>query len=462
MWYDSVIETIGQTPLVKLHHFLKEGNGTLLAKIECFNPGHSVKDRIALKMIEEAEKSGKLQPGGTIIEGTSGNTGMGLALIAAVKGYKCVFTTTDKQSMEKVNLLRAMGCEVQICPTNVSPDDPRSYYSVAKRLNEEIPNSFYPDQYNNLDNRLAHYETTGPEIWEQTDGRITHFVAGMGTAGTITGAAQYLKEQNPDIQVIGIDSVGSVFKSYFKTGVFDPRHISPYLTEGIGEDIIPDNLDVGYIDEIIQCPDREAFLTTRKLARKEGIFVGGSSGAAVWGALNYIQNHPLNKESIMVILLPDSGTRYVSKIFNDEWMKTNGFIEEDAFRVLEKAAAMLNEQRRPLIIADVDNSVEEAIRLMNEHQISQLPVGNKGKIVGSLTEGKILNLLTQSIHHKKKKTGQIMEKPFPIVEKDLKVDQISLMLSKGVSAVLVRLEKDHYSIVTRNDLINALSEVSSE
>ncbi len=285
MWYHSIIETVGNTPLIRLNSFNRGEAGILLGKAEFFNPGQSVKDRIALKMIEDAEKNGKLKPGGTIIEGTSGNTGMGLALVAAVKGYHCVFTTTDKQSMEKVNMLRALGCEVKICPTNVEPDDPRSYYSVAKKLSKEIPNSWYPNQYDNLSNWQSHYETTGPEIWEQTEGKITHFVAGVGTGGTISGTAQFLKEQNSDIKVIGIDSVGSIYKSYFETGVFDKRHIAPYLTEGIGEDIIPANVDFSLIDDIIQCPDREAFETTRKLARKEGLFVGGSCGSAVWGAL---------------------------------------------------------------------------------------------------------------------------------------------------------------------------------
>ena len=457
MWHSSIIETVGNTPLVKLNTFHKRQPGTVLAKVEYFNPGHSVKDRIALKMIEDAEQSGKLKPGGTIIEGTSGNTGMGLALVAAVKGYKCIFTTTDKQSMEKVNLLRALGCEVQICPTNVEPDDPRSYYSVAKRLSEETPNSFYPDQYNNLSNREAHYESTGPELWNQTDGRITHFVAGIGTGGTITGAARYLKEKNPDVRIIGIDSVGSIFKSYFETGKFDKRHIAPYLTEGIGEDIIPENMDFSLIDEIIQCPDREAFITTRKLARREGLFVGGSCGSAVWGAMQYIKKNPMKPDDVMVILLPDSGTRYVSKFYNDEWMRTNGFLEEEHRPDMQEVIGDRRDGGRELITVDREESLGKAIELMNRHNISQLPVTNGSEMVGSLTETKILGLLTRSSDARNNKVGSVMDEPFPVVAADLKIDQITRMLSDGLAAVMVKLDDGRHTIVTRSDLIYALS-----
>ncbi len=457
MWHSSIIDTVGNTPLVKLNTFHKGQPGTVLTKVEYFNPGHSVKDRIALKMIDDAEQSGKLKPGGTIIEGTSGNTGMGLALVAAVKGYKCVFTTTDKQSMEKVNLLRALGCEVQICPTNVEPEDPRSYYSVARRLSQEIPNSFYPDQYNNLSNKEAHYETTGPELWEQTDGRITHFVAGIGTGGTITGAAMYLKEKNPEIKIIGIDSVGSIFKSYYETGEFDKRHIAPYLTEGIGEDIIPENVDFSLIDDIIQCPDREAFVTTRKLARREGLFVGGSCGSAVWGAMQYIKKNPLKPDDVMVVLLPDSGTRYVSKFYNDEWMRTNGFLEDEHRPDMHEVIGNRKDDGRALITVDREESLDKAIELMNRHNISQLPVTNGADIVGSLSETKILGLLTKSADSRNKKVGSVMDEPFPVVAADLKIDQITRMLTGGFAAVMVRPDGGRYTIVTRSDLINALS-----
>ena len=325
---DSILETIGNTPLVRINKMADDIKGMVLAKVEYFNPGQSVKDRIGIKMIEDAEKKGLIKPGGTIIEGTSGNTGLGLALAAAVKGYDCIFTITDKQSKEKIDLLRAMGAEVEVCPTDVEPDDPRSYYSVAKRLSEEIPNSYYPNQYDNPSNTEAHYETTGPEIWEQTEGKVTHYVAGMGTGGTISGAARYLKEQNPDIKVIGVDSKGSVYKKYFETGEFDKEEIHPYLTEGIGEDIIPENMNFDLIDAVVQVGDKDAFVTTRQLAQEEALFVGGSCGAAMYGALKYARENPLGEDDVMVVILPDSGTRYVGKIYNDDWMREKGFLDD--------------------------------------------------------------------------------------------------------------------------------------
>jgi cystathionine beta-synthase len=329
MIHSSIIDAIGNTPIVKLHRVTDGLQGTITAKVEYMNPGQSIKDRIAVKMIDDAEAKGLIKPGGTIIEGTSGNTGMGLALVAAVRGYNCIFTTTDKQSQRKVDLLRALGAEVIVCPTNVEPDDPESYYSVAKRLSEEIPNSYYPNQYDNLSNTAAHYESTGPEIWEQTEGKITHYVAGMGTGGTITGTAKYLKEQNPDIKVIGVDSVGSVYKHYFETGEFSKDVIHPYVTEGIGEDIIPANIDFEYIDDVVQVNDKNSLLMTRRLAKEEGLFIGGSCGAAVFGALEYVKANPLKPDDLMVIILPDSGTRYVEKIYNDDWMRGQGFLEEE-------------------------------------------------------------------------------------------------------------------------------------
>ncbi len=327
MIHDSIIDVIGNTPLVKLNKITEGLDLTIAAKVEFLNPGQSVKDRIAVKMIDDAEEKGLIKPGGTIIEGTSGNTGMGLALVAAVRGYKCIFTTTDKQSKEKVDLLRALGAEVQVCPTNVEPEDPRSYYSVAKRLSEEIPNSYYPNQYDNLSNTQAHYETTGPEIWEQTEGKITHYVSGIGTGGTITGAAKFLKEKNPKIQVIGVDSVGSVYKHYFETGEFSKEEIKPYLTEGIGEDLIPGNVDFDYIDDVVQVNDKNALTMTRTVAKQEGLFIGGSCGAAVYGALEYAKKTRPGKDALMVVILPDSGTRYVSKIYNDDWMRKNNFLD---------------------------------------------------------------------------------------------------------------------------------------
>lgn len=333
MIYSSIIDAIGNTPIVKLNRVTDGLKGTITAKVEYMNPGQSVKDRIAVKMIDDAEAKGLIKPGGTIIEGTSGNTGMGLALVAAVRGYNCIFTTTDKQSQRKVDLLRALGAEVIVCPTNVEPDDPESYYSVAKRLSEEIPNSYYPNQYDNLSNTAAHYDSTGPEIWKQTEGKITHYVAGMGTGGTISGTAKYLKEQNPEIQVIGVDSEGSVYKHYFETGEFSKDVIHPYVTEGIGEDIIPANIDFEYIDDVVQVNDKNSLLMTRRLAKEEGLFIGGSCGAAVFGALEYVRANPLKPDDLMVIILPDSGTRYVEKIYNDDWMHELGFLEGEKAKV---------------------------------------------------------------------------------------------------------------------------------
>ncbi|HAH52012.1 MAG TPA: cystathionine beta-synthase [Balneola sp.] len=327
MYYNSVIEAVGNTPLVKLQKIAKNVPGTVLAKVEYFNPGQSIKDRIAIKMIDDAEAKGLIKPGGTIIEGTSGNTGMGLALVAIQRGYKCIFTTTDKQSQSKVDILKALGAEVIVCPTNVEAEHPDSYYSVSKRLSEETPNSYYPNQYDNLSNTQAHYESTGPEIWEQTEGKITHFVAGMGTGGTISGTAKFLKEKNPDIKIIGIDSVGSVYKKYFETGEFDENEIKPYMTEGIGEDIIPEAINFDYVDEVIQVNDKDSALMTRRLSKEEGLFVGWSCGSAVKGALDFADEYPLNPNDVMVIILPDSGTRYIGKIYNDEWMQKQGFLD---------------------------------------------------------------------------------------------------------------------------------------
>jgi len=327
MYYNSVIEATGNTPLVKLQKVAKDAKATVLVKVEYFNPGQSIKDRIAIKMIDDAEAKGLIKPGGTIIEGTSGNTGMGLALVAIQRGYKCIFTTTDKQSQSKVDILRAMGAEVVVCPTNVEAEHPDSYYSVSKRLSEETPNSYYPNQYDNLSNTQAHYESTGPELWEQTEGKITHFVAGMGTGGTISGTGKFLKEQNPDIKIIGIDSVGSVYKKYFETGEFDLNEVKPYMTEGIGEDIIPEAINFDVIDEVIQVNDKESAVMTRRLSKEEGLFVGWSCGSAVKGALDYLNENPMKPNDVMVIILPDSGTRYIGKIYNDEWMKKQGFLD---------------------------------------------------------------------------------------------------------------------------------------
>ena len=325
MYHNNVLETIGDTPLVKINKIAAEIPALVLVKLETTNPGHSIKDRMALKMLEDAEKAGKIKPGGTIIECTSGNTGMGLALAACVKGYKTIFTTSDKQSKEKFDILRAMGSEVIVCPTNVTPDDPRSYYSVAERLSKEIPNSFWCNQYDNLSNRQAHYESTGPEIWKQTDGKITHFVVGVGTGGTISGTSRYLKEQNPDIKVWGIDTYGSVFKKYHETGIFDENEIYPYVTEGIGEDILPKNVDFDIIDGFTKVTDKDAAVYTQKLAKEEGMFLGNSAGAAVKGLLQ-LKEH-FGPDDVVVVLFHDHGSRYVGKMFNDDWMREMGYLD---------------------------------------------------------------------------------------------------------------------------------------
>ena len=321
----NILETIGNTPLVKLNVLTSELPCLVLAKYETFNPGNSVKDRMAVKMVEDAEKKGLLKPGGTIIEGTSGNTGMGLALVAIVKGYKCIFVINDKQSKEKIDILKAVGAEVVVCPTAVEPDDPRSYYSVAKQLSTEIPNSWYVNQYDNLSNAQAHYESTGPEIWKQTEGKVTHFVVGVGTGGTISGVGKYLKEQNPNIKVWGVDTYGSVFKKYHETGIFDKNEIYPYVTEGIGEDILPKNVDFSIIDGFTKVTDKDAAIYTQLLAKKEGMFLGNSAGAAIKGVLQ-LKEH-FTKDDVVVVLFHDHGSRYVGKMFNDDWMREKGFLD---------------------------------------------------------------------------------------------------------------------------------------
>lgn len=320
---ENILETIGNTPLVKLNKIVEDVDALVLAKMETFNPGHSAKDRMALKMIEDAEADGRLKPGGIIIEGTSGNTGMGLAMAAIIKGYKCIFVIADKQSKEKIDALRAMGAKVVVCPSAVEPNDPRSYYSVSKRLGEETTNSWYVDQYNNLFNTKAHYESTGPEIWEQTDGKITHFVVGVGTGGTVSGISKYLKEKNPDIKVWGIDTYGSVFKKYHEIGIFDEKEIYPYVTEGIGEDILPGNVDFSLIDGFEKVTDKDGVIYTIKLAKEEALFLGNSAGSAIKGLLQL--KHHFTKDDVVVILFHDHGTRYVGKMFNPDWVKKMGY-----------------------------------------------------------------------------------------------------------------------------------------
>jgi len=453
MYYNSIIETIGNTPLIKLNQVAKHIKATVLVKVEYFNPGHSVKDRIAIKMVEDAEAKGLIQPGGTIIESTSGNTGMGIALAAVIKGYRCIFTVSDKQSQSKIDLLRALGAEVIVCPTNVEPEDSRSYYSVARRLAEEIPNSVYLNQYDNLSNTQAHIESTGPEIWEQTEGKITHFAAGMGTCGTICGVSKYLKKHNPNIQSIGIDTYGSIFKKLHETGEVDPNEIYPYLTEGIGEDILPQNCDMSVIDHIIKVSDKDAALMTRKLARIEGLLIGWSCGAAVQGALEYART--LNKGDLMVILLPDHGTRYLGKVYNDEWMRIHNFLDQGAMMTAQEI--LTSKPNTPLITLDIEQTLSEAISIMREQLISQIPVVKDEKIVGSVHESRVLDLILEDPSARDITVEQALSDPLPFVLPTTRIDVVSKLINKENPAVLVKGDNSHVDIITQYDLINILS-----
>ncbi len=448
---NNILETIGNTPMVKLNRIATDIPATILIKMETFNPGHSIKDRMALKMLEDAEKRGDIQPGGTVIECTSGNTGMGLALAAAVKGYKCIFTTTDKQSKEKIDLLKAVGGEVIVCPTNVEPEDPRSYYSVARRLSKEIPNSYWCNQYDNLSNREAHYETTGPEIWKQTGGKITHMVAGVGTGGTISGAGRYLKEQNPAVQVWGIDTYGSVFKKYHETGVFDTNEIYPYITEGIGEDILPENVDFSVIDLFEKVSDKDGAIMARRLAREEGLLLGYSAGSAVAGLLQLKSR--LKAGDVVVVVIHDHGSRYVGKIFNDDWMRERGFLDTE-LRVKDLIA---QKKEKSFISVQTSDTVREAFHLMKMHNISQLPVLQADQIVGSLSENAVLNSLLESpIANSEKKVEAIMGPPFPAVEENLPFSKLSRYFSNTVPAVLAKDPAGQWHILTQFDVIQAI------
>jgi cystathionine beta-synthase len=463
MWHDSVLGTIGDTPLVRINEIAGDLPCTVLGKVEFFNPGGSVKDRIGIRMIEDAEEKGLVEPGGTIIEGTSGNTGAGLAIAAIAKGYRCIFTTTDKQSREKVDVLRGLGAEVLVCPTNVEPDDPRSYYSVAKRLSEEIPNSVYLNQYDNPSNPKVHYDTTGPELWEQTEGQITHYVAGAGTGGTISGAGRYLKEQNQDVTVIGVDPAGSVFHKYFHEGVFDEDEIYPYLTEGVGEDILPDNMDFDVVDDFVQVEDKPAMQMTRRLAQEEGLFIGQSCGMAMAGALRWMEDHrdALSEDDVVVVVLPDSGFRYLSKTYNDEWMRNHGFLERKP-DVTADEVLRLRRDHGDLIAAAPGDEIGGVIERMTEEGISQMPVIDDGEVVGSVTETRILNRLIDAPDARTQPVRTIMGDPFPVVPASLHLDHLSAYLEQNAGAVLV----DHgpesrkgYSVLTKSDLISALARV---
>ena len=449
-YYNNILETIGNTPLVKLNRLTKDISALVLAKVETTNPGNSVKDRMALQMMEDAEADGLIKPGGTVIEGTSGNTGMGLALACIEKGYKLICTLADKQSKEKMDILRAMGAEVIVTPTNVEPDDPRSYYSVAKRLAKEIPNSFYVNQYDNPANTKAHYLSTGPEIWEQTEGKITHFVVGVGTGGTISGVGKYLKEKNPNVKIIGIDTYGSVFKKYHETGEFDENEIYPYVTEGIGEDILPKNVDFSIIDHFEKVTDKDAALFTRHLARQEGIFVGNSAGAAISGILQL--KDMFKPDDVVVVLFHDHGSRYVGKMFNDDWMKDRGFLESEpnALGLIE------NHKEHELVTAEINEKISSVVQKMQQFGISQIPVFDNGKNVGSLTESLIFSKLTENTDILNSDADSIMAAPFEYVEANASTEEISKKINKEQPAVLVKDMIGSTHIITQYDIINAI------
>jgi len=447
---NNILETIGNTPLIKLNKITRDFPCTVLAKVDYFNPGNSIKDRMALKMVEVAEKEGKLKPGGTIIECTSGNTGMGLALAACVKGYKCIFTTTDKQSKEKMDILKAVGAEVIVCPTNVEPDDPRSYYSVAKRLANEIPNAYLCNQYDNLANRLAHYETTGPEIWNQTDGKITHLVCTAGTGGTVTGTAMFLKEKNPAIQIWAIDVYGSLLTKFFRTGEVDMAEVHPYVSEGFGEDFVPDNYDMSVIDHFEQVTDKDGAIMARKLAKEEGLFCGYSAGSCLQGLMQLKSR--LKKDDLVVCIFHDHGSRYVGKIYNDQWMIERVFLDVKTFRDIINARGV-----KKLVTIQASHTVAEAVELMRKFDIEHIPVVNGSGPVGALSEGGLFQKIFSNPDIKNERIEIVMEPAYPVVSFDTPVERLGSLINRGNGAVLAKDEKGDYHIVTKYDVIQSLA-----
>lgn len=450
MWKNSILETIGNTPLIRLNKITKDLPCIVLAKVEYFNPGNSIKDRMAVKMLEVAEQEGKIKPGGTIIEGTSGNTGMGLAIAACIKGYKCIFTTTDKQSKEKADILKAMGAEVIVCPTNVEPEDPRSYYSVSKRLAAEVPNSWYVNQYDNLANRLAHYEQTGPEIWEQTEGKITHLLVATGTGGTIVGTGHFLKEKNPDIKVWAIDSYGSLLKKYFDTGELDDNEVYPYISEGFGEDFIPENYDMKYIDRFEKVTDKDGAVMARRIAKEEGLFCGYSAGSCLQGLMQL--KNELKKTDVVVCIFHDHGSRYIAKIYNDQWMMERGFLEVKTFKDLVSGRGTTK-----LLTVSPKQTVAEAIDLMKKYDVENVPVMNGEGIIGSLSEGGLFNKILSDPEIKDHTVESVMEQEYPMVSFDMPVEKLSKLISKQNGAVLSKDEVGNYHIVTKYDIIQSLA-----
>jgi cystathionine beta-synthase len=455
---DNILQAVGRTPLIRLNRLTHGIPAPVYVKADQLNPGGSVKDRIGIRMIEDAERRGLLKPGGTIVEGTSGNTGMGLALVAAVKGYKVIFTINDKQSQEKMDALRALGAEVIVCPTAVEPEDPRSYYSVAKKLAKEIPNCYYPNQYANPMNPQAHYETTGPEIWDDSEGKITHFVAGMGTGGTLTGVGRYLKEKNPAVKIIGVDPIGSLYYDFVKKGIVGKAQ--PYVVEGIGEDFFPTTMDLAILDDVHQITDRECFIWTRKLARQEGIFAGGSTGAAVCIALRVART--LTPEHLVVAFVPDHGDRYLSKIYNDDWIRRHQYWE-DELHITAEQVVRLKRERRPesrLIIAAAGETAHQALHLMQDNEISQLPVFEDHRLIGTVREDEILNLALRGADLKELVLRECMKDPLPVLDPQTSIDRLTYLLTKESPAVLVALGKDQYEILTKYDLIDMVASLA--
>ena len=453
MWHKNILETIGNTPMVKLNNITKDLPCTVVAKIESTNPGNSIKDRMALKMIEDAEKEGKLKPGYTLIEGTSGNTGMGLAIAAVIKGYRCVFTTTDKQSKEKVDALKAFGADVIVCPTDVDPEDPRSYYSVSSRLEKEIPNSWKPNQYDNLSNTQAHYEQTGPEIWEQTEGKVTHLVVGVGTGGTICGTGKYLKEKNPNIKILGIDTYGSIFKKYKETGILDKNEIYPYITEGIGEDFLPANVDFSIIDHFEKVTDRDAAIMTRRIPREEGIFGGNSAGSALAGLMQ--MRDMFKPGDLVVVIFHDHGTRYLGKMFNDDWMRDRGFLVNNHPKAID---LIEGHKHLKLVTANINDNLGDVVSKMRKFDISQIPVINAaGEFVGSLNDSHLYSKLIEHPELKLASVEAVVQKPFPFVHPETSLEEVSKLISKENNAVLMRNLVGDTHIITKQDVIDALA-----
>jgi len=457
---NNILEAIGRTPLVRLNRIAQGLKPQIYVKADYINPGGSVKDRIGVTMVDDAEKRGLLKPGGTIIEGTSGNTGMGLALVAAVRGYKMVFTITDKQSKEKVDLLKALGAEVIVCPTAVEPEDPRSYYSVAKKLAREIPNSFYPNQYDNPMNPEAHYKTTGPEIWEDSEGKITHFVCGMGTGGTVSGVGKYLKEKNPNVKIIGVDPYGSLYYDFVKRS--ETIKAKTYVVEGIGEDFFPTTMDLKILDDVIQVNDEECFVAARRLVKQEGLFTGGSGGGCISGALRLAKD--LTNKDFVVAFLPDTGMRYLSKVYNDEWMRERGYVDS---AVPITAAEVVNAKHkagkvRELVVVRPYQTVFHALKTMQEQDVSQIPVFEDSIPIGTVYEDQILTLALQGKDLRKLVVREMMSAPLPKIPKTAPVERVTRILSHENPAVFVEMDETRFEILTKYDLMSTVASLMEQ